>query len=73
MTGSNNRSAASRLIEFFRACPDEELSAEQIAAKFGVRRRTVYKILADLRQGGEIECVYVVRRREMGIAKEVQA
>ncbi len=56
-----------RLVAFFEANPDEELTVNDIVEKFGSCRRTVENALYTARQDGEpLEIVRLVRRKRGG-------
>lgn len=56
---------------FFLANPDEELTFEQLALKFGCTVWTARHAVRELKEAGLIESVHVIRNRSKGIAKEV--
>lgn len=62
-------SLATRLLEFYRANPDEEMTRQDIADKFGVSLQTVsvtlHRLLVESR---ELEYVQIVRLRSKGVA-----
>lgn len=57
-----------RLVAFFHANPDEELTLSQVATKFGVSAGRVRNVLATLTKGGVVEDVRVVRLSAKGRA-----
>lgn len=53
-----------KLLEFFWSNQCEELTLDDIAVKFGASKRTVEKVVADLRQESILETVHVVRLKK---------
>lgn len=54
-------STAERMRQFFKANPQEELTVDDVAAKFDVHRQAVYRALSG--HPKEFEYVHVIRRR----------
>lgn len=69
MTGP--RLAQSPLYQFFVANPDEELTIEDVAAKFGVGRRAAGMLIYRLQRHGVLEYVRVARLPARGMAKVI--
>lgn len=61
-------SLRARLLAFFKANPDEELTPRQIGDKFGVSPQRVGDVVTDLTQAQLLERVNVVRLPSKGIA-----
>ena len=61
MTAAPRQGVVDRLIAFFRANPDEELTIDDIAAKFGCNRGTAIRAICIARQSIDIERVMVYR------------
>lgn len=59
----DERSLHQKIIDYFDAFPDEELTRDDIAGKFGVHPNTVDKVLRVILSQGEIESVKLIRRR----------
>jgi transposase len=51
-----------RLLAYFDANPDEELSRGDIAVKFSVSTKTVDLVLSQLKKSGQLEPVHAWRR-----------
>lgn len=58
------QSIPDRLAAFFRSNPDEELTIDDIATKFGCTRETAIRGLCIARHTVDIERVMVYRLRE---------
>ena len=58
----NPYSLRARLLAFFDANPEEELTRSDIATKFCVAMKTIDNVLAQARKDGELEPVHVWRR-----------
>lgn len=57
-----------KLLEFFVNNPDEELTYDDIAAKFDVNRHQAMNAVNRLHQAGKLESVHVVRLPQKGRA-----
>lgn len=65
---------APRLMAWLKANPDEELTPQQVAARFDCTLHAAYEAVRHLQRAGEqIESVHVVRMRSKGIASEPRA
>ena len=56
-----------RLLDFFKANPDEELTRADIMTKFSACESGVAKALAEVRS--EVESVHVIRLRTKGMGR----
>lgn len=56
--------ARHRIAEFFRNNPHEELTQQDVCAKFSCSRDTVQNAMNDLLVSGEVERVIVYRGKE---------
>lgn len=56
----NSRRA--RVLAFFDANPDEELTHADFRAKFQMPEWAAKDVVKDMRQRGELESIYVIRR-----------
>lgn len=54
-------SLASRLCQFFADNPDEELTYEDIAVKFGAKPDSISTTIGRLRSSGKVDAAFVVR------------
>jgi hypothetical protein len=61
LRGLHRDSLAMRLLGFYTINPDEELTFDDIAEKFGVRSNAVSEAVARLRERGLLEYVRVIR------------
>ena len=61
MTERRITQASRKLSEFFNACPDEELSAADAAAKLDISESYASRALASLSGAGVVERVSVYR------------
>ena len=70
MTASRPRGIALRqlLMDFFAACPDEELTLAMIQGKFGCSYSAARCATRELREEELLEAEYVIRLRTRGIA-----
>lgn len=50
-----------KIAAYFERNPGEELLYDDAAAKFGCRRKTLYRALATLKGAGKVEVVNVIR------------
>lgn len=58
-----------QLLNFFLANPDEELTYEDIQAKFSVSSQVAYNMVTTLRRrGADLESTTVVRLKRAGVA-----
>lgn len=57
---------ASKLLQYFAANPDEELSFSDASVKFDVKVRSLYARTTDLKAQGELEVVTVIRLKKHG-------
>jgi predicted transcriptional regulator len=55
-------STRARMLAFFEANPDEELTVAQAAVKFSVTEAAVQLAAAELERAGRVERVKVIRR-----------
>jgi hypothetical protein len=53
----SNASLCRRILEFFQANPHEELSVDDMAAKFGVKSPSINMALMDLRKDARVAAV----------------
>lgn len=65
-------SLQSRVREFFETNRDEELTFEDIAAKFGCSVSSARHVVYTLSRFGLVESVHVIRCRSMGSSRGTQ-
>lgn len=65
-------SVASRIADYYRRNPGEELTFAMLAEKFGCTLKRARKAVYELADEGQLESVHVVRRRERGSYSEQQ-
>ena len=61
-------SLAGRIMSYFKANPEEELTYPDVMHKFDVCARTAQSAVFNLKKGREIECTHVIRLPSKGRA-----
>lgn len=53
-----------RLVEYFNANPEEELTSADVSAKFGVTQETAKEAFIALHRAGRLQLVHTIKRKD---------